>query len=98
MLSPEWLDNGIRFDGDAFRKFSTLKGNLVPFTAVFILEKNAPSPEQVYNLTSESETFETNIPVQLKENLTRPGVLAYLADGCGLNYAISTAFDLNVTQ
>ena len=96
MLSPEWLDNGIRFSGDAFRKFAALKENLVPFTAVFILEKDAPSPEPVYNLTSEAETFKTHLPTELEENLKMPGVLAYLADGCGLNYAISNNFDLNL--
>jgi hypothetical protein len=42
-----------------------------------------------YDRTSEAGTFQTGLPEQLKAMFSKPGVAAYLADGCGLNYCLS---------
>jgi hypothetical protein len=44
-----------------------------------------------YDLTSESETFESTFPNTLKETSSKPGFHAYFADGCGLNYCLANA-------
>jgi hypothetical protein len=77
-----WIEPGIRFQG-----YDLVKADiLVHFSAAFVLDPKAAEPAPVYNLTSESETFESALPPNLIDDFQTPGVLAYFADGCGLNY------------
>ena len=98
MPDSVWANGGIRIDGHSFCRICKLPGIIVPFTAIFILEKNATDLHDLYSLTSESEVYQSDIPTQLIENLNVPGILAYMADGCGLNYAATDCCELYIQR
>jgi len=66
-------------------------GILVPFSAAYVVDEDALEFPRPYSLTSESETFESALPNDLEENFLKPGVHAYFADGCGLNFCLADA-------
>lgn len=87
--SAEWTDSGIRLPGRDLLAMIEKSRILVPFSAAFVFDQRFSSPSRLYNLTSESETFEETAPRSLEINFSNPGVLAYFADGCGLNYCLA---------
>jgi hypothetical protein len=81
-----WCEGGFRIAGTGIQPTLAAK-ILTPFAAVYVFPKEAggrtvPS----YNLTSESETFETGVPDQLRSAVSLTGSVGYLSDGQGLNY------------
>ena len=87
--SADWTDFGIRLPGRDLLVMIEKSRILVPFSAAFVFDQGFSSPSALYDLTSESETFEETVPRSLEVNFSNPGVLAYFADGCGLNYCLA---------
>lgn len=82
------MDSGIAFDGSDLVSAVEIPGIIVPFSAAFVLDYSISQAPTAYNLTSESETLHNLVPDDLKDAFRKPGVHAYFADGCGLNYCL----------
>ena len=78
--------HGWRLNGKVLRAHIDI---LVPFCAVYLLNEDCIDFRNLYDLTSESDQFDQDIPLELKEAFRHAGVLAYFADGCGLNYCMT---------
>jgi hypothetical protein len=87
--TARWTGAGIRVEGRDLAELNKDSGILVPFSAVYVLDEDASENQILYNLTSESEKFESILPNSLKENFLQSGFHAYFADGCGLNYCLT---------
>jgi hypothetical protein len=87
--TAKWTGAGIRIEGRNIREVSENPRMLVPFSAVYVMDEVALETGILYDRTSEAETFEAGLPEQLKSTFLRPGIAAYFADGCGLNYCLA---------
>jgi len=89
--TAKWTGAGIRIEGRNIRHVAQNLRILVPFSAAYVMDRETSETGTLYNRTSESETFEGGLPEQLKATFLKPGVAAYFADGCGLNYCLTDA-------
>jgi hypothetical protein len=94
----KWTGSGIRFQGHDLSALVRESGILVPFSAAYVVDEDASELPTPYSLTSESQTFESTLPIHLQESFSHPGVHAYFADGCGLNYCLSDAFIATINE
>lgn len=90
-------------ESDASRAFDC-KGAFVGFDEVYLLKKKLPDvPVLTSRFTSDGTNFEDGLPDALVSSLTALGADGYLADGCGVNFAIDDGaeklgFEANTTK
>lgn len=87
--NSKWIGSGILIEGSDILDLDEKAKIIVPFSAVYVVDKGILNLPKTYDVTSESEQFKATLPDDLRENLSRPGIYAYLADGCGLNYCFA---------
>jgi hypothetical protein len=89
--TAKWTGFGIRIEGRNIREVAENQRIFTPFSAVYITDNDTLELGALYDRTSESETFESALPDQLKSVFLKPSIYAYFADGCGLNYCLTDA-------